>query len=277
MVQRIQLISGAVQKLKDFGHFTYLRWKKVYPCSLYRHNVNDLDEEIKKLELVLVGWIYYTWTCRYQYPELNFYTTDQLVILRKELTKMKINEANEINPQLFYLLQSIVGEPVGSTMLLRKGLNYDENESLPQVPQAIHGVENVQSFTSYVETPHIQDIDSSLVIQEISELNDDQRKIFDELSSCGYKEYIILEAIIKQNISDVYTAMDWCDELGIDDELVIEKTWFTDNSPSLSREQSLLDASLEQEVQLKTFVSESGDFDVTPIVTSFFGSDLPMN
>ena len=202
MLKRIILISESVQKLKDFGHLEYLDWEKKYHCPEYIQDLESLDQEISTLESILVGWIYNVWNCRYQFPELNYYTTEQLIVLRKELTSTKNDPSKEVNPQVFYLLHSVVGEPVDSAMLLKKGLKCDEkssiihenNEEDSASSSSIEVGQSVDSLLSADDAVSASDAESISLLQEaIDNLNEEETEVYNELVGCGYDDYMCVE------------------------------------------------------------------------------------
>ena len=291
MLKRIHLISESAQKLKEFGHFEYLQWHKDYYCPEYLDKLEDLDQEIKELEQVLVGWIFNVWSCRYQYPELNYFTTEQIIVLRKELTSMKQDFSKEVNSQVFYLLHSVIGEPVDSVMLLKKGLKCDvkhsvaieeeEDYSSPVPTDLSHSVDAISLSDNEISDVHGSDEEEDSILKEaIDKLNETQTELFQGLIDCGYEDYLCLEAATEYD--DVYTAMEWCDELDDEKKKTLERKWNPVQTTALSTsslsatEAHLLTVSLHSELakRVTTGFPFLGHFDVSPIVSSFVGSDV---
>ena len=288
MLKRIILISESVQKLKDFGHLEYLDWEKRYHCSEYIRNLESLDQEICTLERILVSWMYNVWNCRYEFPELNYYTTEQLIVLRKELTLLKNDPSKEVNPQVFYLLHSVIGEPVDSTMLLKKGLKCDEKFSIIQEDTeedtaSSSSIEVAQPLDSLVSADDAtslnpSDTDNISILQEaIDNLNEKEREIYNELVSCGYDDYKCVEASTLHD--DIYNAMEWCDELDEKEEvslrnkyIPVQTTATSTSSLSFSQDYSLI-VSEKNPIKISV-MSDLVHFDVTPIVSMFVSSDI---
>ncbi|XP_019854153.1 PREDICTED: E3 ubiquitin-protein ligase RNF213-like [Amphimedon queenslandica] len=285
MLKRIILISESVQKLKDFGHLEYLDWEKKYHCPEYVWNLKSLDQEISTLENTLISWMYNVWNCRYEFPELNYYTTEQLIVFRKELTLIKNDPSKEVNPQVFYLLHSVVGEPVDSTMLLKKGLKYDEKFSIVhedneedsssiEVAQPVDFLLSVDDAVSL----NASEVESISVLQEaMNSLNEKKREIYHELVNCGYQNYKSVEAATLHD--DIYNAMDWCDELEDKEEETLRNKYFpaqttatSTNSLSFSQDCSLTVS--EQNPIKISVMPDFVHFDVTPIVSMFVSSDI---
>ena len=288
MLKKIHLISESVQKLKEFGHFKYLQWHKEYYCSEYLNELEDLDQEIKELEQVLVGWVINVWSCRYWYPELNYFTTEQIIVLRKELTSMKKDSSKEVNPQVFYLLHSVIGEPVDSVMLLKKGLKCDVKHSVAieeegdyssSVPADLsHSVDAISLSNNEISDVCVSDEEEDSILKEaIDKLNETQTELFQELLDCGYEDYLCLEAATEYD--DIYTAMEWCDELDDEKKKTFKRKWNPTaiSTSSLSAtEAHLLTVSLHSELakRVATGFPFLDHFDVSPIVSSFVGSDV---
>ena len=257
-------MSDAIQKLKEYGHMAFLNWSTSIPCSTYLNDPSHLDEMIDEFENVLMDWIYNVWSCRYHYSELNFYTTNQLILLRKEFTLIQQNKSCEISPQVFHLLCSAVGKPVDSTMLIKKALTEDWND-FKNSEEDILDLPIADTSQDVV----IQKEEKTQIVTKISQARDQltnaQMEVFDELTSCGYDDYIILEAI-SLGKSDVYTAMDWIDELSNDQFTIYKSQWI--------EEQSNCTLNIPENVQPEDFTINTPqlpeEFDISPIATSFF-------
>ena len=231
MFGRICLISEAVHKLKDFGHLQFLKWKAKYHCLKYIDKVEELDEIIEDLEAILVKWVCYSLNCRCEYPELNFYTTKQLVTFRRELTFFQKGGCNDINPQVFHLLHSTVGRPVDSTILLKKALesNLDlavENTSLEEP------LDEVITTSSLEVAQPLPTVD----------LTDEQKELLQQLQECGYDDSIALKAVTTVEVDDIYSAMEWCDDFEeqCGEEVSVEQEDASSNIPLLPRNQPVV-------------------------------------
>ena len=293
MLKRVNLISESVQKLKDFGHFKYLKMKKddddlKYPCFKYLHHLKGLDNKIKELGQVLIGWMFNVWNCRYRYPELNYFTTEQIIVLRKELTLMKKDFSKEVNPQVFYLLHSVIGEPVDSVMLLKKGLKCDvkhsvaieeEEDNLLSIPTDLsHSVDAISLSDKEIPDAHGSDQEEDSILKEaIDKLNEKQTELFQGLLDCEYDDYLCLEAATKYD--DVYTAMEWCDELDNEKKKTFKRKWIPletiASGVSAPEDHSLPVVSQSEPVKrVTTDIPIVDHFDVSPIVSSLVGSDV---
>lgn len=101
-------IADILLNLQQAGNVKYLNWKMIARCSDNELLVDLLQKEARRMEDDLNKWKDEVKKSRMEYYELNNYTTAQLVILRRELGKIKINSgAATADPQVMLLLHSI--------------------------------------------------------------------------------------------------------------------------------------------------------------------------
>lgn len=273
MLFRVCQMSYAIHKLKIFGHMAFLKWSISLPCSTYLYDLCRLDNKIDEYETILINWIHYIWKCRYHYPELNFYSTNQLILLRKELTSIQQNKCDQINPQVFHLLHSIARRPVESTMLIKKVLKGavldDEDEAMPKpVPLVLNSNQTIASSFEQKSS----DQEASKVFYTIQNLTNEEKKLFNELKNYGYDDFIILEAI-NQNISDIYTATDWIDSLNNDTITKFESQWIVKKASPITTVKSIEQSTMECCLPINT-QKLSEELDITPIAISFFSKNV---
>lgn len=274
----VRQMSSAIHKLKLYGHLAYLKWSILLPCSRYSNDLNSLDEMTNEFETILMDWINYIWNCRYRFSELNYYTTNQLILLQQELTLLMKNKSDQITHQIFHLLHSTVGRPVDSTMLLTKVLtkDLDENEeaTVNSKEQIMLDPSHEQHFT---EVEKIEK-ETSKIASASEGLEGAQKKLFEELKDYKYDDFIILEAILHQNITDIHSAMGWIDDCPNDEYVKFESFWTEkqngcDVRSSCNR---VLTSSIEDTNTSNNF--QQGDrLDITPIVNSFFHTNKQKN
>ena len=273
MLFRVCQMSYAIHKLKIFGHMAFLKWSISLPCSTYLYDLCHLDNKIDEYETFLINWIHYIWKCRYHYPELNFYSTNQLILLRKELTSIQQDKCDQINPQVFHLLHSIARRPVESTMLIKKvlkgGVLDDEDEAMPKsVPLVLNSNQAIASSFEQKSS----DQEASKVFYAIQNLTNEEKKLFNELKNYGYDDFIILEAIY-QNISDIYTATDWIDSLNNDTVTKFESQWIVKKASPITTVKSIEQFTMECCLPINT-QKLSEELDITPIAISFFSKNV---
>lgn len=273
MLFKVCQYSDAIQKLKEYGHMSFLKHEISLPCSNYLQDLSSLDCKVGEQENTLNVWINYVWSCRYNYPHLNFYTTNQLMLLRKELSNIHRQETHEISLQAFRLLHSTVGKPVDSTMLVKKALN-DEVHNLidDDCQEELETVASLdEEFVASPENLVNEEVQESKIAEATQALNDEQKKLFDELINCSYEDYVVLEAITNGK-NDVFTAMEWCDELSEDEKADIESKWLGCESSFSSAVVIATEATMapSSNLQHQSFYSEY--IDTSRIANYFFES-----
>ena len=101
-------IADILLNLQQAGNVKYLNWKMIARCSDNELLVGELQKEARRMEDDLNKWKDEVKKSRMEYYQLNNYTTAQLVILRRELGKMKNNSGTAIvDPRVMLLLHSI--------------------------------------------------------------------------------------------------------------------------------------------------------------------------
>ena len=80
-------IAEVLISLQQVGHVQYIGWRMEFYCGGYL--VEDLKEQAKKMEEELESWNRAVSQARKEFYELNYYTTHQLLVLRRELGELK--------------------------------------------------------------------------------------------------------------------------------------------------------------------------------------------
>ena len=273
MLNKVCQICDAVQKLKEYGHMNYLEYLLTLPCSDFVDDIKILNTKIEELEQILSSWIGYVWRCRHRYSELNFYKTNQLIVLREELTKVKENEHHKINLQVFCLLNSAIGKPLESEFVVRKALKGDslDDESSGTVKEFDTTESAAQPVQPVKENFEPEEI--SKVSQSFTKVKNDEsmNKLYEELAPLGYKEFLILQALLIENISDVFEVMEWLGDLSRNDTDKYKKEWMvndveTKKSP-LSTTEPPSDSSVDSSAELFEV-----DIDISHMANYFFKS-----
>ncbi|XP_019858866.1 PREDICTED: uncharacterized protein LOC109587086 [Amphimedon queenslandica] len=272
MLGKVCQICDVVQKLKEYGHMKYLKWDMILACSYFLDNLARLDKEIEELEKILSKWIGYVWRCRYQYSELNYYKTNQLIVLREELTKVKENEDHQISLQVFRLLNSTIGKPLESELIVRKALKGDVSldDKYSATKKEFHATQSA-SQPDQVEADIESDSEIiSKVSQSLVQVRNDKsmNMLYEESNPLGYPDYLILQALLNENITDIFDMMEWYGELSEDDIDKYKKEWMvndveTKKSP-LSTAESSPDSLCESSPE--SFV----DIDINHVAKYFF-------
>ena len=239
-MQQVCRIAELVQRLKEYGHMNYLEWSTCLPCAQLLHDQRKLQQISEELEEDLYYWISHIWNCRQKFYELNLYTNDQLITLRKDISSIRDDVNKDANSQLLLLLHSVTGQFFSSTLFIRKALQStgSVDEEFPDTLYseqfagiALEDITLDENVVDDLETP--QDIitdnsdEPSLLDQAIQDLDETANEIFVELDSCGYEKMLALEAANTPDITDLYSAMEWCDEKGLDEDFLqsLKQKW----------------------------------------------------
>lgn len=102
-------IAEVLISLQQVGNVKYTGWRLYVPCGLH-HVVSMLQDQAKKMEHELINWEEEVIQKRGEFYELNYFTTIQLLTLRRELgvikSKPHIRPA-DVSPNVLALLESI--------------------------------------------------------------------------------------------------------------------------------------------------------------------------
>ena len=100
-------IAEVLITLQQVGNVKYSGWVLQVPCSTDKAIVNLLQQQAKDMEIELHEWRDQVKRTRLKFYELNYYTTLQLLMLRKQFGAVKNLEKPDITPNSLALLQSI--------------------------------------------------------------------------------------------------------------------------------------------------------------------------
>lgn len=184
--------------LQQVGSVEYTKWILVVPCSTKRKVIDDLQKQAKAMEDELNSWRMMVKNIRNDFYELNYYTTFQLLTLRKELGKVK-NEV--VNSEVLTLLHSISFQVTASIIsdtlcnLSSEAIEYDE--SCPNEDEITEHVDIAET------KPSVND----------AELSVEKRKILaDIVRMLNCPEWIVLKAF-EENPGKEYSMQHyrtWC-------------------------------------------------------------------
>ena len=254
ILQRVTRIAEVLLNLQKVGNVTYSGWKVSFDCATYTVTGSGKDEKVqlqeesadqrvkqiqayaKKMEEDLNSWEKKVKKSRSRHYELNYYTTLQLLRLRKELGLVHQNPTKVVDPQILALLESISPAVTSSNVqgiigsLQRQLINLqlqaeDSEENTQTEPADITTTEDLsgstelhtasRASTEVQPTSRLSSVKPSDRPQLTeNDLNDDQKKIFTDLVE--YKKYIkllVLKAFEQlPTESNLYDIQDWCDK-----------------------------------------------------------------
>ena len=287
-------IADALMALQQHGSGDYIGWEMRFPCRL-PNVVDQLQQVACKLEDDLERWKCEIQEQRDQFYELNYYATQQLLLLREELGRLKESRENAVNPEAMALLQSISRDvpsdvmkgyvqhvvheeqeqrtEVAENTIDKHNLREEAEEQAVVTHQPLDQsaqsestsvvVELLKSEASKISTPRAQ--------QQMDDLSNEQRAILANISnSFGFHQQLVLLAIERcANPMDFKTVAAWCtgnedkynySEDGDEEEMEVEEK-------ELSEEEELM----EQEVSSDREDGTEEDARSSMEVTADFG------
>uniref|UniRef100_A0A1X7TWB5 RZ-type domain-containing protein n=1 Tax=Amphimedon queenslandica TaxID=400682 RepID=A0A1X7TWB5_AMPQE len=215
-------IAEVLIQLQQYGHSKYLRWVLKLPCNetdlvdklmnVLKGMINDLDEWKKK-----VG------KAREHFYSLNYYTTQQLLLLRKELSLYVNPDYNsDLRPDVLSLLQclsrDITQEQVISHIRDTDGQDEDK-EMIPAsnlVPQHMEEISSIEEDNGVTPIATIRQSPISAPQPKLGEndLTIKQRMILDNLiMSYGFHNKLILLAFERSAEPEIEEEVEkWCSQ-----------------------------------------------------------------
>ena len=111
----VRRIADALMALQQYGSGDYIGWEMKFPCAL-PNVVEELQKVAGGMETDLDKWKKEIQEKRDEFYELNYYTTQQLLLLREELGRLKESGEDQVKPHAMALLQSISREVSADAM-----------------------------------------------------------------------------------------------------------------------------------------------------------------
>ena len=290
----VRRIADALMALQQHGSGDYIGWEMRFPCCL-PNVVDRLQQVACKLEGNLEQWKCEIQEQRDQFYELNYYTTQQLLLLREELGRLKESRQNAVNPKAMTLLQSISrdvpsdvmkgyvqhvvheeqeqGAAVASVVentIDKHNLIEEAEEQVISTESSLDGptsviVELLKSEANKISTPRAQ--------RQMDDLSNEQRAILANISnSFGFHQQLVLLAIERcANPMDFKTVAAWCtdneDNYNYSEDGDEEEREMEEEEEELSEEEE----SMEQEVSSDREDGTEGDARSSMEVTAGFG------
>ena len=193
----------------------YISWILKVPCSNDEGILGVLREQALKMEKELVKWNETVKLARNDFYNLNYYTTIQILKLRRELSPEK-RDYSAIDPKVLFMLQSIS----------RKVNSCDIRELVKNVlkPTALNPFTSKFMPPSCTESSHelkakkmvvgiSRNDDSDMPELSENELTDKQREILEFVTrSLCCSKYLVLKAFEEchEKENDRYDIRNWC-------------------------------------------------------------------
>lgn len=213
-------IAEVLIQLQQHGHSKYTGWVLTCPCR-DTDIVNKLTEVLKDMSNDLEQWQSMVGETRNSFYSLNYYTTQQLLLLRKELYFfIKNPKRYNLSSDVMSLLQCLSREitPQVLATVITAGPHYVDEEEDEQ--PVIEVADSTSLLSPEVETvsnitQHILASSTSTCPQlEECDLTEKQKGIMDDLvSAYGYSSKLVLLAFERTAKPDVPEDVEnWCNE-----------------------------------------------------------------
>ncbi|CAH3163087.1 unnamed protein product, partial [Porites evermanni] len=260
ILQGVVRLGQAYVKLCEIGDVSYLDWNKEYKCKtsiVEKDVINDITSQAQEFERRYYAYRVRLHEQRMRYRELNYFTTQQLLFLRKELAAIK-RRANIdfLNFQVFALLEKIAPGISPSTLkgvLIEAGVMQDSSYSDDRVldQQSLPG--------SHVVDYH-QTADEQVEVEEKFE------RLLKSVEKLNYPEAerLTLAALEENWQSSEADLVFWCVQNKADDALIDRLCDEAKKNPLfrvIVKEVTGLESSESAEDSDEEDVSESGDND----------------
>ena len=241
-------IAGTLQQLQLAGHTKYISWSLTFPCSTVsidtltnqaismekeQSDTLSLIDQATSMEKELSDTLSLIDKQRHKFHALNYFTTQQLLQIRRELGSLKQKKAAEVTPQLLSLLTSFFLQITADDIKDIICTLFSEQEAI--IRREENGAGEEQSLTisedkivesTYDETQkedqlvgdeHVEKEHKNLS-ELIQDLTNDEEEIFVQLHDLGYSKAVCYNAVQhafsfmeSKNHDDILdAAMDWC-------------------------------------------------------------------
>ena len=239
-------IADALMALQQHGSGDYISWEMTFPCRL-PNVVEQLQHVANKLECDLEQWKREIQEQRDHFYELNYYTTQQLLLLREELGRLHEPGVTKVKPEAMALLQSISRDVPGDVMKeyvhLAVTRSQEQNKSVLKSTKGHHGSREEageQAISTHQPSDQpvqsepqpldpISSSSSSVVVVDLlkseagktfaplaqkqeNDLSNEQRAILvNVMNSFGFHQQLVLLAMERcANPMDFKTVAAWC-------------------------------------------------------------------
>ena len=225
-------IAGTLQQLQHAGHTKYISWSLTFPCSTV--STDTLTNQATSMEEELSDTLDLIKEQRHKFHALNYFTTQQLLQIRREFGSLRQNKAAEITPQLLSLLASfslqITADDIKDIMdeictLFSKqeeAISMEQENEIAEVQllkdKTVESTcDETQKEYQLIHDKHAEKQHKNLN-ELIQDLTDDEEEIFVQLRNLGYSKIICYNAVQHAFSSTESTnhddtldaAMDWC-------------------------------------------------------------------
>ena len=224
-------IAGTLHQLQHAGHTKYISWSLTFTCSTV--STDTLRDHAVSMEKELSDTLDLINKHRHHFHALNYFTTQQLLQIRRQFGNLKQNKAADVTPQLLSLLKSFSLQITASSITNIVEEICSEQEAINRNGE--NEVGEVQSFSisedgatenANGETQEENQMTGDKIVEKelkslselIQELTEEQEEIFVQLHDLGYSKIVCYKAVqhafsSAECTSDDDTldaAMEWC-------------------------------------------------------------------
>ena len=274
-------IAEVLISLQQVGNVKYIEWKMTFSCQ--KNLVEDLRVYGKNMEEKLEEWKEEVKNARNEFYELNYYTTHQLLVLRRELGRLKASVP--LPAQVMALLQSIscdiTPNDVETAVERRKTTDreklheeatfttmessFSKSYQQPSVACSPTNLSEEIFASADAQSSHTEEDTSEKKAKlSVSDLDEKQLNNFINLTEkCRYPEQFALKAIEECSTGDWYDIMDWVEQ---NNEMADEMMQSADDEASKNEseeeeeEEEEVEKQVEQrDVAIKDVTSKSSE------------------
>jgi len=223
-------LATAYINLSESGFVHRLHWNKQFHCSkdqLEGESIaNELAAESTSMEKCYLNWKKKVSDARKEYRELNFFTTQQLMLLRKEIATVCHSEDLLVsNLQVLALLESVrpnldtdqlksaIERAFRETELLDKAKGTADLPSFTQVPSDAEFGTRGSAFdnNNYISTSPSTVVSTSSIKKPKPKVTSKIQKFLNAAADGGYSEQVALAALASLGLdTDEDDLLLWC-------------------------------------------------------------------
>jgi len=220
-------IAKALYELQNVGDTKYISWSLTFTCSESKATAENLRNQAIEMENALSTALHSVHEHRHNFHGLNYFTTQQLLQIRRELGNYK--QSKPRTQQLYSLLMSYSLSITASdiekvvdevcTLFSEQEANEEikEKSTKTQLDAKLDGLKNTKD-EEIVDTKLSNEEQSSKeeLSDLISQLTLEEEDIFEQLHALEYSDLMCYEAVKHAFSSSevdnkrLDTAMEWC-------------------------------------------------------------------
>ena len=125
MLNYMSEITETLTLLRQVGHAQYMKWQLSFDCSQYK--TTDVQTLSRQMGNELRRWKEHVMSQRKRFYELNYFTAEQVLVLRKELKNTSC-----VTPDVVALLQAVSPHHQSK---LQSALQTSQVKTSPQIVQ----------------------------------------------------------------------------------------------------------------------------------------------